>query len=88
MSMTLPEWGVVAILAVIGTVIWWGILRFIHINDAVSESLKDILQNLNIMNGRIGKAELWSILHEKQDDERHKDIKKDYEKLDIIIRKG
>ena len=73
--MTLPEWGVVSILAVIGTVIWWGVLRFIHIYDDISESLKEIVKNLSIINGRVGKVEAWKESHDKQDDERHDDIK-------------
>jgi len=73
--MTLPEWAVISILMVIGTIIWWGVLRFIYINDTVSISLKDIADSLNKINGRVGKVETWMDLHEKQDDERHDDIK-------------
>lgn len=73
--MTLPEWAVVTILAVIGTIIWWGVLRFIHVYDDISVSLKDIVKNLGIINGRIGKVEEWKDAHNKQDDERHEDMK-------------
>lgn len=73
--MTLPEWVVITILAIIGTVVWWGVLRFIHIYDDISVALKDIAKSLGLVNGRIGKLETWKDLHDKQDDERHKDIK-------------
>jgi uncharacterized membrane-anchored protein YhcB (DUF1043 family) len=83
--MTLPEWAVITILAVIGTIIWWGILRFIHINDTVSISLKDIVDSLNKINGRLGKTEIRLELHEKQDDERYDNINKDYDYMQELI---
>ena len=74
-AMTLPEWAVVLILTGIGVVMWWGVRRLVQTNDNTNSALVEIGQGLATMNGRLGKSETWMELHEKQDDERHQEVK-------------
>ena len=69
--MTVPEWVVITVLTAIGVVFWWGVKRLVKANDDTSLSLAGINNNLSVMNGRLGKSEMWMTQHEKQDDSRH-----------------
>lgn len=73
--MTLPEWVVIGILGIVGTIIWWGILRFIHINDDAAKHLTNIDKSLAVICERLGKSDMWMEMHSKQDDDRHEEIK-------------
>lgn len=73
--MTLPEWVVIGILGIVSTIIWWGILRFIHINDDTAKHLTNIDKNLALICERLGKSDMWMEMHSKQDDDRHEEIK-------------
>lgn len=73
--MTVPEWVIIVMSGGIGAVFWWGVLRLINTQDTMSVSLGEINKNLGIMNGRLGKSEVWQTSHEKTDDVRHIEAK-------------
>lgn len=77
MTAAIPEWLVVAMLGVIGTVAWWGIRRIVGGQDAINQTLVQISDRLAQINGRVGKVETWTEMHEQQDDERHQRFDKE-----------
>ena len=83
--MTVPEWVIIAVLGAIGAVFWWGVLRLINTQDTMSDNLSDISKSLSIMNGRLGKSEMWQVLHEKTDDGRHVEARDHFESLWKVI---
>ena len=76
MTAGIPEWLVVAMLGVIGTVAWWGIRRIVSGQDLINQTLVQISDRLAQINGRVGKVETWTEMHENQDDERHQHLDK------------
>lgn len=81
MTAAIPEWLVVAMLGVIGTVAWWGIRRIVGGQDAINQTLVQISDRLAQINGRVGKVETWTEMHEHQDDERHQRFDKETDEL-------
>lgn len=81
MTAAIPEWLVVAMLGVIGTVAWWGIRRIVGGQDAINQTLVQISDRLAQINGRVGKVETWTEMHEHQDDERHQRFDKETDAL-------
>ena len=79
--MTIPEWVIIVVLGAIGAVFWWGVLRLINTQDIMSVNLSEINKNLGIMNGRLGKSEVWQTSHEKTDDGRHIEAKEHFVSL-------
>lgn len=65
--------------AAVGIVSWWGIRRIV-------ESLDSIDKRLGTINGRVGKMETWQGMHERQDDERHEHIDKATDALWVAVR--
>lgn len=63
----------------VGIVSWWGIRRIV-------ESLDSIDKRLGTINGRVGKMETWQWMHERQDDERHEHIDKATDALWVAVR--
>lgn len=66
-----PEWAVMGMLGVIGTVAWWGVRRIVAGQDSINATLVEISGRLAQINGRVGKMETRMDMHEKHDDERH-----------------
>lgn len=81
MTAGIPEWVVVGMLGVIGTVAWWGIRRIVAGQDAINETLTTISERLATINGRVGKMETWAEQHERQDDERQHRLDKETDSL-------
>lgn len=79
--MTVPEWAVICILSSIGIVLWWGVKRLVQSNDETSQALTGINGTLAAMNTRLGKSESWMDAHDKQDDERHQDVKQEHHSM-------
>lgn len=65
--------------AAVGIVSWWGIRRIV-------ESLDSIDKRLGQINGRVGKMETWQGMHERHDDERHEHIDKATDALWVAVR--
>lgn len=86
MTAGIPEWLVVAMLGVIGTVAWWGIRRIVSGQDLINTTLVQISDRLAQINGRVGKVETWAEMHEHQDDERHQRFDKETDSLWAEIR--
>ena len=82
----IPEGVIIAILAAIGVVAWWGIRRVVTGQDAINSKLETISDRLGQINGRVGKSETWQVQHEKYDDERHEQIEKETDKLWDVVR--
>jgi len=82
----IPEGFLLAILAAIGVVAWWGIRRIVSGQDAISEKLETISERLGHINGRVGKSETWQVQHEKFDDERHDHLQKQTDALWAVVR--
>ena len=81
MTAAIPEWLVVAMLGVIGTVAWWGIRRIVSGQDLINQTLVQINDRLAQINGRVGKMETWTEMHENQDNERHQRFDKETDAL-------
>lgn len=81
MTAAIPEWLVVAMLGVIGTVAWWGIRRIVRGQDLINQTLVQINDRLAQINGRVGKMETWTEMHENQDNERHQRFDKETDAL-------
>lgn len=47
----------------------------------IFKALTDIRDHLGKLNGRVGKAEGWQPMHEKQDDERHEQIEREHARM-------
>lgn len=86
MTAGIPEWLVVAMLGVIGTVAWWGIRRIVAGQDNINATLTTISDRLAQINGRVGKVETWTEMHEHQDDERHRRFDKETDALWAQVR--
>ncbi len=63
----------------VGVVSWWGIRRIVDALDKIDARLGQI-------NGRVGKMETWQGMHERQDDERHEHIDKVTDALWVAVR--
>lgn len=77
--MYVPQWLAAILVGAIGIVIWWGVLRFIKINDDTNKNLECIDTNLGKINERLGKTEVWMVQHEKQDDDKFEVMKDETE---------
>lgn len=86
MTNGIPEWLVVAMLAAIGTVAWWGIRRIVAGQDNINATLTTISDRLAQINGRVGKMETWTQMHENQADERHQRFDKETDALWAQVR--
>lgn len=78
---SLPEWFVVGVLTVICVLLGWGVKRLVKINDDTHKALQHINDNLQKINGRLTRSEMWIAAHDKQDDERHEDAQKEHDVL-------
>ena len=65
-QVSMPLWMMGAILTAIG-----GVTMFL-VNRAF-DTLKDISKDVKTTNGQIIKLNTWTEMHEKQDDDRHKE---------------
>lgn len=65
--------------AAVGIVSWWGIRRIVDALDKIDDRLGQI-------NGRVGKMETWQGMHERQDDERQEHIDKATDALWVAVR--
>jgi hypothetical protein len=65
--------------AAVAIVSWWGIRRIV-------ESLDSIDSRLGTINGRVGKMETWQVMHERQDDERYEHIDKTTDAIWTAVR--
>lgn len=70
---------ILAAIAAVGVVAWWGLRRIIDALDKIDARLGQI-------NGRVGKMETWQGMHEKQDDERHERFDHETDALWIAVR--
>ena len=86
MTNGIPEWLVVAMLGVIGTVAWWGIRRIVAGQDNINATLTTISDRLAQINGRVGKVETWTEMHEHQDAERHQRFDKETDAIWAQVR--
>lgn len=64
--------------AAVGIVSWWGIRRIV-------EALDNIDKRLGTISGRVGKMETWQEMHERQDDERHEQVEKTTDALWMTV---
>lgn len=69
---------ILAAIAAVGVVAWWGLRRII-------DALDNIDARLGQINGRVGKMETWQGMHEKQDDERHDLVEKTTDALWMAV---
>lgn len=84
-SVTLFEGLILLVISGIGVVAWWGIKRLVKMSDDGAEVLTKISTSLSLICERLGKSEMWMTLHEKSDDERHKELKDSYQTLSNAI---
>ena len=80
MTITLIEGLILLSVAGVGGVIWWGVLRLVSTNDQTLTELTAINAHLSLINGRLGKSEVWMEMHQEQD-------KMLFNKLDENIRR-
>lgn len=78
MSTGVIEGLILAAIAGVGVVSWWGLRRII-------DALDNIDKRLGQINGRVGKMETWQSMHEKTDDERHDQVEKTTDALWMAV---
>ncbi len=79
MSTGVIEGLILAAIAGVGVVSWWGIRRIVEALDKIDARLGQI-------NGRVGKMETWQVMHERSDDDRHEHIDKNVDALWNMVR--
>ena len=70
----------VTLLMIVGVaaILWWSFQRVVTGQDRIQTQLALINENLNRVNGRLGKIEMWAELHGRMDDERFQQIRSEY----------
>lgn len=68
--MTVPEWVMVILVGGLLSILGWATTRLVSSNDSTSEALSGIKEHLGTINGRLGKTELWQVLHGEDDRRR------------------
>ncbi len=58
-----------------GIVGWWGVRRVVTGQDDTNKCLVEINKHLAMVNGGLGKMEVWAEGHEKVDETRHEEVK-------------
>lgn len=84
--MSIPEWVIVILASVVCAVISWGIKRLVKANDDTSLAIVKIGESFAQINGRLIASETWQNSHEKQDDERHRELIKSTESIWDMVR--
>lgn len=75
LSVTLFEGIILLVISGVCVVAWWGIRRLVKVSDDGTILLNSINESLSDLCERLGKTETWMVMHSKQDDERHDEIK-------------
>lgn len=75
--MFVPIWTIIIVFGAVGVVTWWGVLRLVSTNDSINITLDCIDKNLGKINERLTELETWMRQHEREDDSRYKEIKKE-----------
>lgn len=86
--MTIPIEFVALFLGVAIAACGWMIKYMISAVNATNASLQSIADHLGKLNGRVGKAEGWQGMHEKQDDERYEGIEREQMRIWTAIERG
>lgn len=88
MNAAIPEWVVLGMLTVIGTVAWWGIQRIVSGMDGINSTLLAISERLAQINGRVGKVETRLEMHESQDADRQAGVEREHTRIWTAIDRG
>ena len=86
--MTIPIEFVALFLGVAIAACGWMIRYLISAVNATNTTLQSIADHLGKLNGRVGKAESWQLMHEKQDDERYEGIEREQTRIWTEIERG
>ena len=70
MSISLIEGLILMSVAGVGGIVWWGVMRLVATNDETLRTLGKINEHLALINGRLGKTEMWMELHQQNDDQQ------------------
>lgn len=70
-QVSMPLWMMLTILTGLGAIIMFILNRAL---DTLKAILNEISTDVKITNGQIVKLNTWTQMHEKQDDERHKEV--------------
>jgi len=65
--MTVPEWVMITLVGGLLSILGWATTRMVGTNDVTAQALSDIREHLATINGRLGKTELWQMLHGEDD---------------------
>ena len=68
--MTVPEWAMITLVSCILAVMGWAATRLVKSNDDTALALDGIEKQLGLVNGRLGKTELWQLMHGDDDANR------------------
>ena len=85
--MTIPEWAMVALVGLFLGIISWGIHRIVALNDCTATSLILINEHLSTLNGRLGKAETWMVMHHDQDIHQFTELSLKQQAMESLIEK-
>lgn len=72
--MTVPESIIIVLVTCILAVIGWAAQRVVLSNDKTASALDDIKEQIGLVNGRLGKAETWQLMHGDDDARRFQSI--------------
>lgn len=85
LSVTLFEGIVLLAISGVFVVSWWGIRRLVKMSDDGAIMLEKINESLALICERLSKGDMWMEMHEKQDDERHNEVKNAYNMLSSVL---
>jgi hypothetical protein len=84
-SVTLFEGIILLIVSGAGGLAWWIVRRIVKMSDNASVLITNINNSLTLICERLSVSETWMEMHEKYDDERHKEMKDSYQVLSNIL---
>lgn len=68
--MTIPEWVMIILTGSIISILGWAATRLVKSNDDTTTALNGIVTQISLVNGRLGKAETWQLMHGDDDARR------------------
>lgn len=83
--MTIPEWVLVTLVTCILAVLGWAATRLVKANDDTALSLSDIVRTLGLVNGRLGRTEVWQQMHGDDDARRFQAIAETHNEMWHVI---
>ena len=83
--MTVPEWVMVTLVTCILAILGWAATRLVQSNDETARELGGVKDQLAMINERLGKTELWQLMHGDDDARRFNSIVETHKEMWFAI---